>query len=297
MNAAAPAGPPLEQVLDPEATSAAPDDPTAAPAAPAAIAVRPEPRAWEVVLARIESDLLSGVLKPGDRLPGERQLAIDLGVGRSSVREAIRVLEVLGLIRTHTGSGPTAGAIIVATPSGGMATLMRLQVAAQGFAVQDVVDTRLVIETAVVHSLATQAQHQEPELEHPVSLLDAMDQQNLTEAEFLALDAQFHLSLAEAEGNQVLVATMSGLRDAIERYVLAGVPQQASWSATADRLRAEHRGILTAIRAADPDEARHAIRSHITNYYQAREGSQTAAASTPTPTISAPSREKEASHG
>ena len=158
---------------------------TAAPAAAAATqpaAAAAEPRAWEVVLAHIESDLLSGVLTPGDRLPGERQLAIDLGVGRSSVREAIRVLEVLGLIRTHTGSGPTAGAIIVATPSGGMATLMRLQVAAQGFAVQDVVDTRLVIETAVVHSLASRAEAAVPDLRHPESLLDAMDQPTLTEA-------------------------------------------------------------------------------------------------------------------
>lgn len=244
----------------------------------------PEPRAWEVVLARIEADLLSGVLKPGDRLPGERQLAIDLGVGRSSVREAIRVLEVLGLIRTHTGSGPTAGAIIVATPSGGMATLMRLQVAAQGFAVQDVVDTRLVIETAVVHSLATGAQDEIPDLAHPVSLLDAMDQPTLTEAEFLALDAQFHLSLAEAAGNQVLVATMAGLRDSIERYVLAGVPQLPSWSATAERLRAEHRGVVAAIRDGDPALARDSIRSHITGYYDALSPSPR------TPTTSDPSR-------
>jgi DNA-binding FadR family transcriptional regulator len=65
-------------------------------------------RAWEIVLAHIEADLLEGRLGPGDRLPGERALAADLGVGRSSVREAIRVLEVLGLIRTATGSGPSA---------------------------------------------------------------------------------------------------------------------------------------------------------------------------------------------
>jgi GntR family transcriptional repressor for pyruvate dehydrogenase complex len=270
--------------------------PAAAPATqPATAAV--EPRAWEVVLARIESDLLSGVLTPGDRLPGERQLAIDLGVGRSSVREAIRVLEVLGLIRTHTGSGPTAGAIIVATPSGGMATLMRLQVAAQGFAVQDVVDTRLVIETAVVHSLASRAEAAIPDLTHPESLLDAMDQPTLTEAEFLALDAQFHLSLAEAEGNQVLVATMSGLRDSIERYVLAGVPQLASWSATADRLRAEHRGIVEAIRHADAELARQSVRSHITNYYQARELSEDDSPHPSTPTSSDSSRKEETDHG
>jgi GntR family transcriptional repressor for pyruvate dehydrogenase complex len=69
-------------------------------------------RAWETVLAAIENDLLWGRLKPGDRLPGERALAADLGVGRSSVREAIRVLEVLGLVRTNVGSGPTAGALM-----------------------------------------------------------------------------------------------------------------------------------------------------------------------------------------
>jgi DNA-binding transcriptional MocR family regulator len=85
------------------------------------------------VLEKIEADLLSGALGPGDRLPPERELAATLGVGRSSVREALRVLEVMGLIRTATGSGPTAGAIVTATPHGGLAQLLRLQVAARAF--------------------------------------------------------------------------------------------------------------------------------------------------------------------
>ncbi|WP_438803621.1 FadR/GntR family transcriptional regulator [Microbacterium hominis] len=75
------------------------------------------PRAWQTVLTKIEDDLLEGRLAPGDRLPGERDLAASLGVGRSSVREALRVLEVMGLIRTATGSGPNAGAIITTTPT------------------------------------------------------------------------------------------------------------------------------------------------------------------------------------
>ena len=110
-------------------------------------------RAWQVVLGRIESDLTSGVLKPGDHLRAERALAAELGVGRSSVREAVRVLEVLGLLRTQTGSGPSSGAVITAAPSDGMSVLMRLQVAAQGFAVDDVVRTRLLLEMAVVGEL------------------------------------------------------------------------------------------------------------------------------------------------
>ena len=101
--------------------------------------------------------IVAGVLKPGDHLAPERALATELGVGRSSVREAVRVLEVLGLVRTQTGSGPSSGAVITAAPSDGMSVLMRLQVAAQGFGVDDVVRTRLLLETAVVGELAALA--------------------------------------------------------------------------------------------------------------------------------------------
>ncbi len=224
-----------------------------------------EPRAWRVVLESIERDLLDGRLRPGDRLPGERALSADLGVGRSSVREALRVLEVLGLIRTATGSGPSAGAIIVALPGGGMSALMRLQVAATGFAVSDIVKTRLVLETAVAADLAEA--NPRPSLEASVALLDVMESRSLTDAEFLALDAQFHLSLAEASGNQVIAATMAGLRSSIESYVRQGAATLPSWHDTSARLKAEHRDIIAAIATGDPAAARLTVHAHIANYY------------------------------
>jgi len=231
----------------------------------------PAGRAWEIVLRSIEGGLLDGRLRPGDHLPPERQLASDLGVGRSSVREAIRVLEVLGLVRTATGSGPTSGAIIVAAPSGGMSALMRLQVAAQGFAVADVVKTRLLLETSVAADLATARVAGAPTAPRPLTearhLLTAMDSPSVIEAEFLALDAQFHLSLAEASGNLVVAAMMAGLRSAIEGYVLAAVPNLPSWPHTVARLRDEHRDILTAIEAGEPVDAAERVRAHITGYY------------------------------
>ncbi|MHB1171901.1 MAG: FadR/GntR family transcriptional regulator [Lacisediminihabitans sp.] len=222
-------------------------------------------RAWEVVLESIERDLLSGRLQPGDHLPPERALATDLAVGRSSVREAIRVLEVLGLIRTQTGSGPSAGAIIVATPSGGMSALMRLQVAAQGFPVADIVRTRLLIETAVATDLAERGAS--ADLSAAAQLLDAMESPELTPAEFLALDAQFHVSLAEASENQVVTAMMAGLRSSIEDYALSGVPGLPDWPATVDRLRREHRAIVAAIGAADAALASARVHDHISGYY------------------------------
>lgn len=223
------------------------------------------PRAWRTVLEHIEQQLLDGALRPGDRLPGERALSAELGVGRSSAREALRVLEVLGLIRTAAGSGPNSGAIIIATPGGGMSALMRLQVAASGFPVADIVRTRLILESSVAGDLAVA--EPAPDLSAAELLLDAMDSPDLAPTEFLALDAAFHLSLAEASGNQVITATMAGLRSGIEGYALEGVSAIADWSATSTRLRTEHRGIVEAIRAADAATARSRTHDHISGYY------------------------------
>lgn len=225
------------------------------------------PRAWEGVLHRLEARLLSGELGPGDHLPPERALATELGVGRSSVREAVRVLEALGLVRTQTGSGPTAGAIIIAKPSGGMSALMRLQVAAKGFAVTDVVKTRLLLESAVVTDLAKSS----AELGAATALLDAMDSDGLSAEEFLVLDAGFHVALAEASGNQVVAAMMAGLRASIEGYVLQGVSSIADWPAEVNRLRLEHRDIVSAISDGDAAVATSRVHAHITDYYRLTE--------------------------
>lgn len=225
---------------------------------------RSEPRAWELVLNRLEQMLVSGELSPGQRLPGERILAAELGVGRSSVREALRVMEALGLLKSQTGSGPTAGAMIVSRPTGGMTMLMRLQVAAQNFPVADIVQTRLVLESEVLQTLA--ARTPTPDLGNAEELLDAMDASTLAPNEFLVLDSQFHIALADAAGNQVIAAMMAGLRESIEGYVLAGAPL-ATWPTTCGRLRHEHRGLIDAVRAGDAELARDRIVAHIRGYY------------------------------
>ncbi|WP_378144959.1 FadR/GntR family transcriptional regulator [Cnuibacter sp. UC19_7] len=240
-----------------------------------------EARAWQTVLDRIESDLLTGALSPGDHLPAERTLAADLGVGRSSVREALRVLEVMGLIRTQTGSGPQSGAIIIARPSGAMSALLRLQVAARGFAVDDIVATRLVLESAVSTQLATRIRAaaierpgdgsapSAPDLVEVHELLAAMDEPDIADApaEFLPLDQAFHLALAAASGNQVIAATMAGLRASIEAYVLEGASFLPDWATTSRRLRAEHHAVVEAITAGDAASAESRMRDHIETYH------------------------------
>ena len=222
------------------------------------------PRAWQVVLEKIEGDLLAGRLGPGDRLPPERDLSVQLGVGRSSVREAIRVLEVLGLVRTGTGSGPTSGVTIVATPRGGLSALLRLQVAANGFDIADVVSTRVTLESAVVEALAAS---DAPDLTQVHAALHEMEGPELPIAEFLALDRAFHVALSEASGNAVVTAIMVGLRTAIDAYVEAGALRVTDWDATAARLVREHRAIVGAVERGEAQEAQRLVRAHIAGYY------------------------------
>ncbi|WP_221586342.1 FadR/GntR family transcriptional regulator [Microbacterium sp. G2-8] len=222
-----------------------------------------ETKAWRVVLEHVERSLRDGSLGPGARLPGERDLATQLGVGRSSVREALRVLEVMGVLHTATGSGPRAGAVITTSAGSGVAQVLGLQAAAQAFDFDDVVETRLVIEAAVVSSLAAVR----PDLDEAAILLDAMDDVSLASDEFLALDARFHGILAEATGNAVFGTIMTGLRAAIEAYVRHGAHEIDDWPATRDRLQSEHRAVLDAIDAGDADGARSRIHDHISGYY------------------------------
>ena len=86
----------------------------------------PRLRTHEQVVAEIENRLNSGKLKAGDRLPPERQFAEALGVSRGAVREALRILESIGVVEAGTGSGPTSGSRIVKDSTAGMGMVLRL---------------------------------------------------------------------------------------------------------------------------------------------------------------------------
>jgi GntR family transcriptional repressor for pyruvate dehydrogenase complex len=242
---------------------------------------------YELVLNRVEADLAAGRLRLGERLPGERTLAEQLGISRPSVREAVRVLEAMGVVRTATGSGPDAGAVIVAEPASPLTALLRLHLATNHLPMGDIVQTRVLLESWAAHQAAqrqaTQRQAAQPtptspppaedaaggELGVADGLLDRMDEKGLTPEEFHLLDAEFHVAMAALAGNVLIAAVMSSLRTAIHEYVLAAVPNLADWDATAVGLRAEHRAILAAIRAGRPDEAARLVADHIEGFYRA----------------------------
>ena len=223
---------------------------------------------YELVLHRVEADLAAGRLRIGGRLPGERVLAEQLGISRPSVREAVRVLEAMGVVRTATGSGPEAGAVIVAEPVSPLTAVLRLHLATNHLPMGDVVQTRLLLESWAAREAAGR-QVGPGELEIAEELLDRMDGPGLSPEEFHLLDAEFHVALSALAGNVLIAAVMASLRSAIHEYVLAAVPNLPDWEATAVGLRAEHRAILTAVRTGQPDSAAELVTAHIRGFYQA----------------------------
>jgi GntR family transcriptional repressor for pyruvate dehydrogenase complex len=229
-------------------------------------------RTHERVLARIEADLAAGRWALGERLPAERALAEELGVSRPSVREAIRVLEAMGIVRTAVGSGPDAGATVVDRPAAGLGAAVRLHVASGTLAVRDVVETRVLLETWAVRTAAGRGARDAPDgaaaLAEARALLDRMDERGLSADAFRELDATFHVLLVRLSGNALVEAIMTGLRGAIESYVAAGSAALPSWGHTAGRLRAEHRAVLDAVADGDGERAAREVRAHIEGFYR-----------------------------
>lgn len=223
------------------------------------------PRASELVLAHVEAELSAGRFTLGGRLPAERALAEQLGISRPSVREAIRALEVLGVVRTGTGSGPDAGAVIVANPAAGIGAALRLHLATTGVSVGDVVQLRVLIEGWALREAA--GRPDATVFATAAALLDEMDAEP-DPHRFIDLDTAFHTSLVGLCGNVLVTAVMTSVRGAVRSYIGTGATRLPDWGATSERLRAEHRRIYDAVRTGDAPRAEREAIAHITGYYR-----------------------------
>ncbi len=221
-------------------------------------------KSHQLVLNWIDDELQTGRLALGQRLPGERALAQQLSVSRNSVREAIRILEAMGVVRSAVGSGPDAGTLVTADPTTALASAIKLHMSTSHLQVKDIVQTRVALETwAAAHADAKSKGFEEAE-----ALLAAMDAKDLGAAEFLTLDARFHVAVSSAAGNVLISAMMFSLRESIQRYAGELTSNLPDWELTCNRLRSEHHGIIAAIRRGDSVGASDLIRDHIENYYR-----------------------------
>jgi GntR family transcriptional repressor for pyruvate dehydrogenase complex len=209
-------------------------------------------KVYEEVARQIERLILKK-LKPGDKLPSERELAEMLQVSRSSIRDAIRGLELMGLVEPRQGAGTIVkemSADVVVNP---FATALKQRQAL----VSELLDFRKMLEPPLAARAAT---HASPDEVAEMEEILLRQEEKLERGETtMGEDAEFHYSIALASGNSVVLKVldilMDLLRETRERSLqVEGRPRKSL---------SGHRRILAAIKRQDAESAKAAMRRHI----------------------------------
>jgi GntR family transcriptional repressor for pyruvate dehydrogenase complex len=217
------------------------------------------PRAFEHILGELEASISAGALAAGDRLPPERDLAARFGVSRASVREAIRVLEAMGVVSVRRGA--EHGVVLLQEPGNAFQPVLRLLVALRHVSLGDAIEFRVMVEAGAARSLAAAGGGA-----GLAPLLDRMEAPGIRQQEFHALDAGFHVTLVRTAGNALLNLVEDAV-DGLLRKVVTDLALIAwDWDAVRPQLIAEHRAIHDAIAAGDGDAAAALVTRHIRHW-------------------------------
>ncbi len=222
------------------------------------------------VSRRLREAIVSGKISLGTELPSEKDLARDLGVGRSTVREALRILQAQGLLSggdTVSTQRPRVSADqTLSTAASTMENVLRLgQVP-----LRDLVELRLIIEGAAVYQAA--AGPEALALEEAREALAAMKAPRIDIEAFRAADLRFHQSLASAGGNVAFALVMGVLRSAISGHLGEALLRVPNARVTMASLTREHEAILTAVARGRGKVARNLVTEHIRAFYDADAG-------------------------
>jgi len=211
------------------------------------------------IVEQITGLIAAGSLRPGQRMPSEKDLCQQFGVGRTSVREALRSLSVMGILDTRAGEGTyvsgTSRRYFEKTAQWALLLDPKL--------IDDLIETRLTLECQTAFLAARRGTRKH------LAAIDAEIEgmrSSIAEPErYLEHDLRFHLAVAAAGRNSILENLLSMTR----QYLQAWIKQTLAGAALSDtRRRAElsireHRRILSALEARDAARARQAMRLHI----------------------------------
>lgn len=203
------------------------------------------------IVDAIRADIANGIYVPGSRLPAERDLTERFGVSRPTIREAMIALEMLGLVEARKGSGVFVLDSSVAASAPGESEL--------DIGAFEIIEARRLLEGEVAAVAATEIDE-----EHLAELRQLMEQ--MADADSAAAevaDRRFHICIAEATGNAVIIAAVTDFWDMRFRSPLAReVLRKAGSLGTQSRLD-EHGRILRALEERSPVDARAAMRDHL----------------------------------
>ena len=198
------------------------------------------------ICRKMVGQLIRGTWGEGEKIPAERELCLKLGVGRASLREALKALEIMGMIETRLGDGT-----YVCKRSDFFSRPLLWAIASSSEAdTRELIEARMLIE---VELAGLAAEHATPEnLLELAGHLDRMNKAQKTPSEFVQADVDFHLAIGRAASNSILMNALQLIRNLLQQWILGavgikGVPEKAC---------AQHQRVLAAIRKKDGAGAR-----------------------------------------
>jgi GntR family transcriptional repressor for pyruvate dehydrogenase complex len=205
------------------------------------------------IVQQIITLISNGDLKAGQRLPSERELCKEFGTGRSSLREALRCLSIMGVLKARVGEGTS----VAVDGSKFMETVLNWRLVTEQHDIENLMEVRIALEGVAAASAARRGN--EKDLQHLQDLLKKMEASIGDAKKFGALDLDFHLGVAKAAENQLILDLVSMIRGQLERGVtkVLLVPQAMPLSLK------EHTAIFQAVKKKEPEAARAAMQAHL----------------------------------
>ncbi|MEM7176558.1 MAG: FCD domain-containing protein [Pseudomonadota bacterium] len=211
------------------------------------------------IVRQIEELILQGVLRPGDRLPSERDLAERMDVSRPTLREALAELEDNGLTVARPGGGTFVADVLGSAFAPPLIALF----ASHDTALFDYIAFRRDVEGLAAAQAAERATETDLKIIRSVFERFAAASTKRNPEEAARLDAEFHMAVVESAHNVVMTHVMRSLYELLvkgvfyNRRVVYGLPEGR------DRLLSQHRAILDAVTARKPAAARAAVEEHL----------------------------------
>jgi GntR family transcriptional regulator, transcriptional repressor for pyruvate dehydrogenase complex len=216
-------------------------------------AVRPRTRVYEEVASQIQRLIAEGKLQPGDRLPAERELAETFRVSRGSVRDAIRTLELMGMLEPRQGEGTVVRDL---TPDSLVVPISHVLLRKREL-VAELLDVRKMLEPALAARAAQRASAEE--IESLEAILRRQEEKTRRGEPTVEEDSEFHYTIALAARNGVVRKVLDVLMDLLRESRARSLQVRGR----PERSLAGHRRILAAIRRHAPAAAEAAVRRHL----------------------------------
>ena len=214
-------------------------------------------RLYEQVALRIQNMIAAESLRPGDRLPSERDLAGRLNVSRSVIREATRVLSVRGLVNVRSGSGTYIQELKISDASAPIGLFLKLKQSPNG--IDSLCEVRCTLEVEIAGLAAERATEQD--IAAMRASIDSMVAHVENAEQFTSDDLSFHMALAAATHNDLYSVLLQPIADLLLefRVIAYGYDEQS----TVENGLIYHRKLLSLIEARDAAGAREAMRKHL----------------------------------